>query len=210
MSLGPGGLTETKVGERENSGSGSLVTWLVTGPVGLTHVDLKIWVVTIWKLRVMFCSVGIFRTSSLGDSMLSNPWERLGGVGMSDYIEICNKGQIVWISKIFLWIKENQVSQVREFSAFLYMGRCKSLGSLKSLLSYASQLSEATCLCFHLPSSSGLSVSSGCSLIPAISHRCSFPSWVLWRAGIADDCDILVYWHNRKYSIFQSFPLVRN
>ena len=89
------------------------------------------------------------------------------------------------------------------------MGRCKSLGSLKWFLSYASQLSEASCLCLHLLSSSGLPVASGCSLIPAISLRCSFPSWVLWRAGIADDCDIL-YWHNRKYSIFQSFPLVRN
>ena len=31
-------------------------------------------------------------------------------------------------------VKENQVSQVKEFSAFLYAGRFKSLGSLKSLL----------------------------------------------------------------------------
>ena len=29
-------------------------------------------------------------------------------------------------------IKENQTSQVNEFSAFLCLGRCKSLGSLKS------------------------------------------------------------------------------
>ena len=134
----------------------------------------------------------------------------MGEGELSGYIEVCNKGQVVWTSKVFLWIKENQISQVREFSAFLYMGRCKSLGSLNSFLSYASRLSEANCLCFHLLSSSGLPVASGCSLIPAISHRCSFPSWVLWRAGITDDCDVLVYWHNRKYSIFQSFPLVRN
>ena len=32
-----------------------------------------------------------------------------------------------------LWIKENQIFQVKEFSTFLYMGRCKGLGSLKSL-----------------------------------------------------------------------------
>ena len=33
-----------------------------------------------------------------------------------------------------LLIKENQTSQVNEFSAFLCMGRCKSLGLLKSPL----------------------------------------------------------------------------
>ena len=31
-------------------------------------------------------------------------------------------------------IKENQISQIKEFSAFLCMERCKSLGSLKSFL----------------------------------------------------------------------------
>ena len=31
-------------------------------------------------------------------------------------------------------VKGNQISQVKEFSAFLCMGRCKSLGSLKSFL----------------------------------------------------------------------------
>ena len=36
-----------------------------------------------------------------------------------------------------LLIKENQTSQVNEFSAFLCMGRCKSLGSLKLFLWYA-------------------------------------------------------------------------
>ena len=33
--------------------------------------------------------------------------------------------------KRVLLIKENQTSQVNEVSTFLYMGRCKSLGSLK-------------------------------------------------------------------------------
>lgn len=31
-------------------------------------------------------------------------------------------------------IKENQTPQVNEFTAFLYMGRCRGLGSLKSFL----------------------------------------------------------------------------
>ena len=36
--------------------------------------------------------------------------------------------------KRLLLIKENQMSQVNEFSVFLHMGRCKCLGSLKSFL----------------------------------------------------------------------------
>ena len=36
--------------------------------------------------------------------------------------------------KRLLFIKENQISQVKEFSTFLRMGRCRSLGLWKSLL----------------------------------------------------------------------------
>ena len=50
----------------------------------------------------MFYLVQIFKTSSLGDSIASNP-ERTatdkvevgGGAEESDYIEVCNKGQVV-------------------------------------------------------------------------------------------------------------------
>ena len=47
-----------------------------------------------------------------------------------------NKGQVVWPSKGYLLIKENQITQTEEFSAFLSVGRCKSLGSLKWFLWY--------------------------------------------------------------------------
>ena len=43
-------------------------------------------------------------------------------------------------------MQKNQISQVKEFSGFLCIRRCKSLGSLKSFLSYASQLSGASVL----------------------------------------------------------------
>ena len=49
-----------------------------------------------------------------------------------------------------LLIKENQISQVKEFSAFLCLGRCKILDSLKSFLCYASEQSGARILCFLL------------------------------------------------------------
>ena len=55
------------------------------------------------------------------------------------------------IRKLLL-TKENQTSQVNEFSTFLCMGRCKSLGSLKSVLSYAPQLSGARILGFLIQS----------------------------------------------------------
>ena len=47
-----------------------------------------------------------------------------------------------------LLIRENQTSQVEEFSAFLCVGRCKSLGSMKSFFWYTPQLSRASILFF--------------------------------------------------------------
>ena len=70
--------------------------------------------------------------------------------------------------KRLLLIKENQMSRVKEFSTFLCMGRRKSLGSLKSLLLYASQDLGPVSAFFTLPptpillpNSSVLSVRSG-------------------------------------------------
>ena len=64
--------------------------------------------------------------------------------------------------KRLLLIKENHISQVKEFSV-LHMGRCKNPGSLKLFLSYAFQRSGASA--FHALSSFELTVGSGCSLI---------------------------------------------
>ena len=50
--------------------------------------------------------------------------------------------------KRLLLFKENQISQVKEFSTFLCMGRCKSLSSLKAFLWCAPQLLGASILCF--------------------------------------------------------------
>ena len=77
-------------------------------------------------------------------------------------------------------------------STFLYMGRWKSHCSLKSFLPYASQLSGASIM--HL--SSVLTIGSGCDLIAARLLSC-----LPWRAGITDDCDIVVCWYRRKSSI---------
>ena len=55
------------------------------------------------------------------------------------------------IKRLFL-IKGNQISQVKELSAFLCVGRGKGLGSLKSVLWCAPHLTGAQLLCVHIPS----------------------------------------------------------
>ena len=94
----------------------------------------------------MFYSVGIFRTSSLGDSIWSNP-ERIGLRRWKEERSFVAKDSSLNIKRLSL-IKEKQITQAEEFRAFLYIGRCKSLGSLKSFLWYAPQLLGANILCF--------------------------------------------------------------
>ena len=91
----------------------------------------------------------IFRTSCLGGSSSRNlertapkRWREEPG-----YTEILQIRASLNIKRLSL-IKEKQITQAEEFRAFLYVGRCKSLGSLKSFLWYAPQLLGANILCF--------------------------------------------------------------
>ena len=88
------------------------------------------------------------------------------------------------------------------------MGRCKNLGSLKLFLSCASQLSWASISVFSHPElpwgspwgvTAVLMAATWQVLIPFLSALRLRNSH--WRAAIADDCDILVYWYGRKHSI---------
>ena len=116
----------------------------------------------------MFYSVGVFRTSDLGDSVSSNPERtalRRGGEEPG-YIEVLQQWAGSLNIKRLLLIKENQISQVKEISIFLCMGRRKSLCPLKLLLSYAHHLSGASIL-FSYPELPFLRVHprSGCNLM---------------------------------------------
>ena len=66
------------------------------------------------------------------------------------YIGVLQQRADSWNIKKLLLIKENQTSQAKEFSAFLCMGRCKSLGSLQSFLRCAPQLPGARSLFFPI------------------------------------------------------------
>ena len=92
----------------------------------------------------MFHFLGIFRTSSLGDSISSDPeradprrWGEEPG-----YIEVLQQMAGSLNIKRFLLFKENQISQVKKFSALLCMG------SLKPSLLDTPHLIGASVLCF--------------------------------------------------------------
>ena len=86
------------------------------------------------------------------------------------------------------------------------MGRCKSPGSVKSLLSYASQLSGASMCVSHILNSSVVTSGSGCSLMVP---DCRYPSFL--SAPRAQKCTLRGLnhwwlWHTslltwREYSI---------
>ena len=84
----------------------------------------------------MFYSVGIFRTSNLGDSISSDPegttMEKQGEE--PDCIQALQQSTSRLNIKRLLFIRENHITQVKEVSAFLCMGRSKTLGLLESFL----------------------------------------------------------------------------
>ena len=123
----------------------------------------------------MFYSVDILRTSSPGDRTLRSLWRttpkrQVGGQDIQEFLQQRPGSQNI---KRWLLIKENQLSQVKEFSAFLCMERHKSLGSLKAFFWNAPQLSRASISCFLILSFLGCTVGGGCS------------SWFLDGAGPA-------------------------
>ena len=127
----------------------------------------------------MVYSGEIFRTFSLGDSISSDPsrtaLRRQGEE--SGYIEVCNMGQVVWTVKIFLWIEENQICQVKEFSTFLYVGRWESPAHWSRCFhTYLSSLWPGS---FIFPQCSPQVVAAAWRLLK---HRYSSPSWLSWRA----------------------------
>ena len=156
----------------------------------------------------MFYLVEMFRTSSLGDSNSSNPkrtaQSRRGEKPGNTEVLQQRTGSLN--IKRLLLIKENQTSQVKEFSAFLYMGRCKSLGSLKLFLWYASQLSGASILCFSHPELPWGSPKGVAAVWWLLDGRYSFlpefpqgsPSVV---AHLLMTVTSFVYWYSREYSI---------
>ena len=57
---------------------------------------------------------------------------RGGEAGSQDIQKVFNKGQVVWMSKNDCKLKKTRYLKLRNFSAFLCMGRCERLCSLKS------------------------------------------------------------------------------
>ena len=85
----------------------------------------------------MYYLVGIFRTLSLRQH-LKQPQDNYSKdvSGELGYIGVLQQ-RTSSLEHQKIMLKENQISQVKEFSTFLCMGRCRNLGSLKSFLWYA-------------------------------------------------------------------------
>ena len=89
------------------------------------------------------------------------------------------------------------------------MGRCKSLGSLKSFLWYALELSGASILCFHILSFLGALCrewlqSVGCWMAGILFSPEFPPGSLALVAGLQSLVTVasFVYWYGRKYSIY--------
>ena len=104
---------------------------------------------TVGTLRVVFYLGDKTEDLSLGGSISSNleitsPVEARGKLGYIGVLQWRGGGK----NKRWLLITEKLLSQVKDFSTFLWMEKWKGLGSLKSFLWYAPQLSGANSLCF--------------------------------------------------------------
>ena len=84
------------------------------------------------------------------------------------------------------------------------MGRCKSLGSLKSFLWYASRLYGASILCFQILSFLKLHLhwwpcSDDCLMMDTPCFHPEFSPGSLWGGvAVTDGCDILGFWYGRQ------------
>ena len=120
-------------------------------------------------MRVLFYSADILRSSIPGAAFQVTLRELLQGAkeGSQKYIEVLQPMASSLNIKLLSLIKENQISQVKEFSAFLYMRRYKSLGSGNhSFAMHLSYLGPVSCV-FLFWVSPGLTIGNGCSLTAA-------------------------------------------
>ena len=77
-------------------------------------------------MRVLFYSADILGSSVPGAPFQGTAPRSKGGE--PKYIEVLQPRAGSLNIKLLSLIKENQISQVKEFSAFLYMGRCRESG----------------------------------------------------------------------------------
>ena len=118
----------------------------------------------------MFYLVGIFRTSSPGDSISNNPertaprrWGQVGGAESQVTQKFETKGRQSEHQKVFLWSKENQVFGTFPFSMY---GKRQESGLTGIIPFVCISAIWANIPCF----SSVLTVGSGCSLMAARSQ----------------------------------------
>ena len=148
--------------------------------------------------------MGTFRTPSLGDSISVALRKLLQGGrsrGVRPHTTLQQREQAVWTSKIRCHVKQFRI---------LCMGRCKPLGPLNSLLSYATQLSGTQfCFLVHLKE---WQMAASCNPLAsqqspwrvAASAGSQFgePSLTFGDQKSLMAVTFLVYWYGRRYFHF--------
>ena len=84
----------------------------------------------------MFYSMRIFMTSSLGDIIISSPGRYDLKIQKEEpgYTEVLQQMADRLNIETLLLIKEDHICKLRNLELIQHMGRCKSLGSLKSFI----------------------------------------------------------------------------
>jgi len=100
--------------------------------------------------------------------------------------------------KRLLLVKENQISQVREFSTFLCLGRCESgLTGIVPLICVSALLGQYPVFFAHPERSFGAHHREWLQLdgyqVPCVLPLPECPGGSHGRAAIADDCDVLFF-----------------
>ena len=177
--------------------------------------------------------MGIVRTLNPRYSISSDPErtvsKKVGGWGVRLHRSLQQGSGNLNIKRLLL-IKENQISQIMEFSTLLCIRRCISVWAHwnHSFHLRLSCLGPATCSVSltrcslqggadmarlplsHVPHPPPTSCSTLMGVGGGMANGCGqmtlffqVSEIYIWKAEIADGCDILVYWYGRKYSISQ-------
>ena len=117
---------------------------------------------TTWKFRVKFYSVGLLGLSlSLGDSISGDPkWADSEEAGdESSYIQVCSKGQVIWILKVIVAqscltlcnpmdcsLPGSSVHGILQAGLLEWVAISFSRGFVKRKISYVKRFSDVLCM----------------------------------------------------------------
>ena len=98
---------------------------------------------------------GNFYNFKVGKQCLKSSWDNCSEEVRGRtrlYTNFATKGKVVWMSKNYCKLKKTRYPKLRNLAFFSCMGRCKSLGSLKSFFLICTPAIWGQYPCFHIMS----------------------------------------------------------